>query len=450
MKNFRTAAMAAFILMIAGGMALSAQGLKGSGGTSAKTYQLTVALNLPNMVVIVDNVQIRGTTANVTAGQHVVKITADGYYDVVENINVQSNYTLKPLMRTKGHQVTFNAGVPGAVVYVDGVRIEGLLTFILPGNHTVKITAPGYEDYVSTVNITAPFRVNAKLNPLGHLVTINAGVPGAVIYVDGVIISGNSITVTPGRHTIRITAQGYQEYQDNLNVLRPIVLAPELRQAGYQVVINTNVRNPDIYVDNAAVRGNVVLLLPGNHSLRITAEGYQDYFTTLKVAGPMTFNAQLAVAGFPLTVNANVRGATVSVNNVAKGNVPYTEYLPPGTYMVVVSAPGYLSYAASVPLSAPMTVNADLTYNGPASVTFVIPREFQTRDAWGQVKFYIDGKPVTFKGNWVVSVEPGRHEIEVSSGGFIVKSANMDFQAGAAYTIELFMELRMEAVKNGR
>jgi hypothetical protein len=447
MKRIKIAGLAAAIFMIAG-LPLFTQGL--SGGNSSSSFLLTITVNAENAVIYVDNVPLKGNVANVKPGAHAVKVTASGYYDFMETVNVRASMTVTANLRSRGYQVSINPNVQDAVIYVDGARIAGLIAMLLPGNHSIRITAPGFLDYVTTVNVRGPMVLNPQLKSAGHKVTINTNVRDPDIYVDGARISGNIVTLLPGNHSIRITADGYVDYVTTINVVAPIVLNAQLKSAGYQVTINTNVRNPDIYVDGARIGGNVAILLPGNHSLLITAEGYQDYSTTLKVSGPMLVNAQLAIAGFPLTVTSDVRGATVSINNIVKGTVPYTEYLPPATYMVVVSASGYTSYATSVALNSSMTVNAQLVSNIPATLSFIFPREFlekDNRDPHGQIKILVDGKVAAVRGDaMALKIQPGRHDIGVVSGGLTVMTGNLDFAPGASYTIELFMELRMKNV----
>ena len=446
MSRARTIMFIAAVFLIAG-LPLSAQGL--SGGAKSVTYKITVNSNVPNAIVHVDNGQIMGNTATVKAGNHTIKVTAAGYSDYVQNVDVRSNMTINATLKSQGHQVTFSSNVNNPVVFVDGAQVAGTVVVLLPGNHSIRVTAVGFLDYVSAVNVTGPMVVNAQLKSAGHQVTINVGVPGALIFVDGAQISGNVVMLLPGNHSVRVTASGYLDYVTTVNVTGPIVLNAQLKSAGYQVTINTNVVDPDIYVDGARIAGNSVVLQAGTHSLRVTAHGYEDYNTTLRVTGPMQVNAQLTIAGFLLTVTSDVRGAAVSINNVAKGTVPYSEYLPPGTYMIAVAAPGYMSYVTSVALNGPMTVNAQLVSSAPATVSFVFPREFldkNNRDPHGQIKILVDGKTVSVRGDTKsIKVQPGQHTIEVTSGGLTVQTADFDFSPGASYTVELYMELQMKA-----
>jgi hypothetical protein len=445
LKFFACAAAALFIAALP----LSAQGLMGS--SKSLTYAVTINVNVANARVFADGVAVTGKIAYLKVGPHTIKVTADGYYEYIETINVKSPMTINAVLKTMGHQVTINSNIAGAVIYIDGAQVAGNIILLLPGNHSIRISAAGFLDYVSSVNVAGPLVINAQLKPAGYPVTINTNVANAVIYIDGERIAGNMANLLPGNHSIRITAAGFTDYVSSVSVAGPIVINAQLKPAGYLVTINTNVHDPDIFIDGVQIAGNAVVLDPGTHTVRISAPGYQDYMTSMRVTGPMTVNAQLALSGYPLTVTSDVKGAMVTINNVVKGPVPYTEYLPQGNYMVVVTAAGYMGYTTSVALNGPMTINAPLQSIVPATLSFIFPKEYldkDSKDPHGQIKILIDGKVASVRGDTPsLKVQPGRHEVEVMSGGLVVQAMDIDFEAGTSYTFELYMELRVKASK---
>jgi hypothetical protein len=226
----------------------------------------------------------------------------------------------------------------------------------------------------------------------------------------------------------------------------PTVVNAQLTATSFPLTITTNVRGAAIFVDNAQISGNVVNVSQGAHTVKVTAKGYQDYVTTVDVSGPVAINAQLVVMGYALSVTSNVQGASVFINNVEKGQTPYSEVLPPGPYTVLVSAPGYVSYTTSVNLNGPISVNARLSEARPAIVNLVLPKGLvdQHGREFNQIKVFIDGKQVNVKRDLTgIPVAAGRHKIAVSSGDLYVESESIDFAGGATYTIELIMELRV-------
>lgn len=343
--------------------------------------------------------------------------------------------------------VTIITNVKGASIFVDGGRIKGNSVSLAPGTHSVRVTAEGYEDYAVSVNVTRSMTLNAVLRAALYQLTINPDVPNAEIFVDGARIKGNSVSVPAGMHAVRVSAWGYEDYNATFSVTGPMVVSATLRSALHQLTIRSNVPDAEIFIDGARIKGNTASVSTGMHAVGVRAYGYEDYNATFSVTGPLVILAELQQTGFPLTVTANVAGATVAFNNVVRGQTPYTEIVPAGTVTITVSAPGFLDYIASVAVSRPTTINAKLQ-PGLATLNFVFPPQFQApeREGLGLVRIMIDGKLMNPKKEVSgIQVSPGRHRISITSGGLAVELGDFDFSAGMVYSIELFMELRVKA-----
>jgi hypothetical protein len=297
--------------------------------------------------------------------------------------------------------------------------------------------------------VSSHLTVNAKLRPSGFPLTVNSNVKGAAVFIDGGQIAGNVANVPPGRHTIRVAAEGYNDFVTTIAVSGPAVVnAPLVRSPVFALTVNSNAAGAVVFVDGRPIAGNVAKVTIGNHLVRVTANGYRDFSTEVNVRGPSVVNAPLVAVGFPLTVTANIRGAVVFIDNAPKGPAPFTEMLPAGVYNVLVTAPGYGDYQTSVTLAGPMTVSARLN-SAMATLHFLFSKSFREPEARDrdQVKFYVDGEPVSpasrQQGSVEIRIVPGRHRIDVSSGNFFVRSGDFNFAPGQDYTIELIMELRV-------
>jgi hypothetical protein len=183
----------------------------------------------------------------------------------------------------------------------------------------------------------------------------------------------------------------------------------------------------------------------------VSAPGFQDYNSVVNVRAPLTLDVVLKSAGLLLTVNANVPGATVIVNNVPKGPVPYSEYLPPGTYSVRVTAAGYTDYAANIPLN--QAVNLAVQLSAANSVlTFVIPPIFRDPDvkpgeARGQVRIFVDNTLVNPNREMErIPVAPGRHSVRIASGAFSMQLGDLVVQPGQSYVVELSMQMNVRTL----
>ncbi|MGD0727136.1 MAG: PEGA domain-containing protein [Spirochaetia bacterium] len=287
--------------------------------------------------------------------------------------------------------------------------------------------------------------------------TVAVNVPGASIWVDNLLIRGNTTKVSGGPHNVKVQADGYYDFNGPVVVLGNQTFNVELQPAGFALMIRVNVPNATVLVDGADVTGVVPNVAAGPHSIQVTAPGFRPYAANVNVSGPMTMDVQLKrMAGFPLTVNANVPNATVMLNNIAKGGTPYTEYLPPGPYALRVTAPGYADFAANINLTKPITMNVQLQRQlPPPTFSVIIPPPYlnpeQGQGERSRIRIFVDDQQVN-SGNEMerFQVPPGRHSIRVASGAFSIQVGNIDMQPGTSYTFELSMDLKVNMVKTGQ
>jgi len=291
-----------------------------------------------------------------------------------------------------------------------------------------------------------------------YVLTVAVNVPGAQIYVDNKLINGTAVPVVAARHNVRVQLDGYYEFTQNVDVSGNMTLRVNLNPIVYPLTIRVNVSRAAVYVDGIEVTGQAAAVPLGQHTVQVIAAGYKDYNTVVDVSAAMTVDVALQPAGVLLSVDANVAGATVIVNNSAKGAVPYSEYLPSGAYTVRVSADGYMDYIASVSLDRAVTVSARLSAQPrpettPATLTLVIPPAFadpdiRSNDPAGQVKIYVDNRLVNANRMLDgISVAPGRHHIRVASGILSVDVGDVTMQPGMRYIIEIRLDAQIRAVR---
>jgi hypothetical protein len=114
----------------------------------------------------------------------------------------------------------------------------------------------------------------------------------------------------------------------------------------------------------------VAQVAPGDYELVVRKPGLPEFRQRITIgAAGLTVNAQLGAVApapvvvpqtFTLTVNSNVAGAQVSVNDTAIGNAPAAATVQAGNYNIKVNAPGYEPYSATVTVNGNMTHTATL------------------------------------------------------------------------------------------
>ena len=196
------------------------------------------------------NVYVDGTYNGVTPmtltlypGNHNIVLKLSGYNDWSTSVYVTagSSQTINPgLTSAIFGSLSIGSAPPGASVYLDSAyqgvtNPSGGLTLnnIPSGSHLIKVTAPGYNDWIETVyvkpnaNTYVPVvmtRIGPSPTPVPTAGAINVvSTPaGAEILIDNIFRGYTPATITeidPGVHQIRLTYTGYNDYSGTVNVV---------------------------------------------------------------------------------------------------------------------------------------------------------------------------------------------------------------------------------------
>ncbi|EYB68368.1 PEGA domain-containing protein [Deinococcus phoenicis] len=129
--------------------------------------------------------------------------------------------------------------VANATVILNGQRLGSANTTfsnIRPGSYPVRVQAPGYRDYTTTITVRAGTTTNLNVE-FAQVVTpapvvsnqytlaIRSNVTGARVFVDGEEVGtirngGLSLTVARGSHEVVLIAPGYRTFVNTYNVQR--------------------------------------------------------------------------------------------------------------------------------------------------------------------------------------------------------------------------------------
>jgi hypothetical protein len=383
----------AFVLLAAA-FILSTASLYPQGFSPKKIWNLTIAVNVPGAQVWVDNVALPGNTTTVTGGAHNVRVQADGYYDFVGPVVVGGHMTFTVNLQPRGFPLTIRTNAPNAAIFVDGAEVTGTVPVVAGGNHTVQVSAPGFTDYSAVVAVNGPMTLDVSLRgraPAGIPFTVTSNVPDAVVSVNGVMKGGipYSELLPRGRYQVRVTANGYGDYNATVILDKPFALDAQLQRSGLLLTVNGNVPNATVEI-NGEMRGRIPYaerLPAGAYIVRVTAPGFADYNARVNLDKPITMNVQLQ------------------------------PQLPPPVLSITIP---------------------------PA---FLDPDSRQG-DRDGQVRVFVDDRMVQRREMGHIEVAPGRHVVRVSSGALSVQLADFDFQPGMTYAIELSMDLKVRGVRS--
>lgn len=426
-----------------------------------------VASEPPGAYVYIDNVYRATTTSSgsdapvidVTANvQHTGRIVKSGYEDFTGTFTVKPGEitdfktTLDPVPTPSTFGTIGVASTPGGgEVYIDGTYYgltptqsgSFLTQDVLPGTRTVTVRMDGFNPYTTKVTVDSGQRkdVQATLQstqPAGAI-QVTTSPSGAAVTLDGLDPQTAPHTyqnVAPGTHTLAATLDGYEPLaqsvtvQSGVTAQATLTLTQSASTVGSLHVTSTP-SGADIYLDGV-YRGytpsTIGGLAPGNHNILLRLSGYQDYLstTTTIYAGqttelPVTLTALSSTVG-SVAVVSYPAGASVYLDGSYYGQTnPYDALdisnVAPGDHLVVLSLPGYYSYAT------PVTVTAGAT----ASVTATLER-MPGGNQFGQLavtsspagaSVYVDGAYRGVTPAVLLLVRPGDRTLMLRESGYL-------------------------------
>jgi hypothetical protein len=290
------------------------------------------------------------TIPNLPPGTYSLKASLSGYTPDTQLINVYTSQTATyypnlqqspPAPRSTG-TVSVTSVPNAALVYVDG-NYQGrapLTATLYPGSHSFRLSLPGYNDYTSSVYVTA--NTNQKLNavlPTAVFGTVSiSSMPGATVWMDsnnkGIIPSSGTLTlssITSGNHVFKLTASGYNDWINTVyiqpNAITPVSAtlissggkpAPVSSTGGINIVSTPS--GAEILLDNL-FRGYTPSTLDGitagQHQVLLKYTGYIDYSTTATVNAGQTTPLAIGMQVAPTPTPESAPSLAVLVGGVA-------------------------------------------------------------------------------------------------------------------------------------
>jgi len=274
------------------------------------------------------------------AGKYTVSLTASN--QASSNTAVKADYitvssgpvgsgSIRIIYAPDRSTVYLDNALKGETKFLQTFRIENLQA----GTYQLRITKPGFTDYYVNVPVTsgratevvADMRLQPSQNGILSVYTYPAG---SSVYVDGVLAGTGPLwlaDVTPGVHQVRVTSQGYLDWNQAIDVkgggsvnyvtaaLYPSWWTPIY---GY-VMISSMPGNGVAYLDGV-VQGKTPVTLsqvtPGQHTIRIELPGYQPWEQVINVMEGRTSYvlAQMTTGGSSSTPPVIVASAGNTTN----------------------------------------------------------------------------------------------------------------------------------------
>ena len=187
-----------------------------------------------------------------------------------------------------------------------------------------------------------------------------------------------------------------------------------------RVVVNAP--NAVVYVDNVPAPGGFTKVAGGAHNVKVHADGYFDFNGPVVVTGNVTFPVTLTPQGFPLTIRVAAPGAQVFLDGAnVTGTIPMVSA---GAHQIQVTANGFLPYATTVNVMAPMSFDVAMQPALNLVVSVNVP----------SAQISVDNAPIM--GNRAF-VSPGPHSLTVHADGYQDWSGMVNVQRSMTFAVRL-------------
>jgi hypothetical protein len=215
----------------------------------------------------------------------------------------------------------------GATIYLDDKRKGAFATTpwsgSLDGEHKVIIEKRGFTVVEKTISAdpTKLFVFSASMSQQSFLgwVEISANIPGADIFIDDKTVGAIGRTplsqnIKPGKHTFWITAEGYDEYKQDIDVVAnevtPIKALLRGAPVGKLNVTGSELNGATVYVDGQALCQAPCLksVAQGDHEVSVRRADYKSYTQRLTIQAKAETQLRVTLQPAPSRVDAIVMG----------------------------------------------------------------------------------------------------------------------------------------------
>jgi uncharacterized membrane protein YvbJ len=189
----------------------------------AQMFKLTVQSPVQGAQVFVNNNAVGKTNfiGEFAPGNYAVRVSMPGYQYFKANIVLKEDMAITAALNPILFTLTVQSPVQGAQVFINKNK-AGVTNFsgaYAPGTYSIQVSMPGFQDFITTVNLTQNTVVDAALIPLMAKVVFavpqniqDARIPGSInqikIFVDGKPANLGPNDIPPGSNVIRITSRG--------------------------------------------------------------------------------------------------------------------------------------------------------------------------------------------------------------------------------------------------
>jgi len=316
-----------------------------------------------------------------------------------------------------------------------------------PGSYTLVAEKEGYrrlDTAVEVVRGSSP-SLHFTLQKLpGFLIIDAGGAEGATVRIDGELVGVTPLAeleLAPGEYEVRIGAERYEEFGARVSIEgggATETLQVELVPLWAEIGFRSRPSGATVQLDGeaAGVTPLTVDLLEGSHRVEYTLAGHKPHRDVLNVTANQP--QSLPVVGLEqvdgkLVLRSEPSGASVTVDDVYRGQTPLELFLAPGpSHQVELSTTGHEPVTQDVVVRPGRKTELVLTLPPRQGEVRVVA---QPADA----QLYVDGEPVG-EANRTLQLVAVPHRIEIRREGYEPHVATVTPRPG--FPQELRVELK--------
>jgi uncharacterized protein (TIGR02145 family) len=281
-------------------------------------------------------------------------------------------------------------------------------------------------------------------------VIFNVQPEDALLFLDGREVETNTTVQLPARgYELRLERDGYRSINKIVNVSPDNILFNyNMEEIDILPVrILSNVEGARVFVDGTE-RGQIdrsgtygIFLFPGKYNIALQAPGFISANEVLEVSETSENEFEIKLTENVGYIDADVEPSDANVR--VDGELQFPEEggkikLRPDSYLLEISASGYLSYSENINISLGDTLQRNITLEQNAGI-------LQLDVTPANATLEINRRP--YNAEQQIELTPGRYRIEISKEGYESYSENIDIERGELVSRRVMLEMQTGAMQ---
>jgi len=404
------------------------------------TGRARISTTPSNATLYVDGKMVGRSPVNIDLdpGNHMVTAYMNGYRTETRQFTIVSGQTLDVRIDlqkfAKEYQFSLVTNPSDAMVQINGSSIgrTPLNVTLEEGTKNLSVSKAGYETYTETFVLNRNISKSLTLTPVvqNYQLSVITSPSGADVYVNNAYVGRSPLNVTleGGTKNLRIERSGYETYSETFvldrSISKSITLSPQVRD--YKLNVTSSPSNALVYI-NGTYQGRTPLnltLREGSYTVRVTADGYEDFSTSVSLDRDRQVSATLYAKKARLTVETEPTNASVFVDNVYVGRSPLSIDIDAGRHTIRVEKSGYITDSKDVNLAAGTSSSTKITLIEERPIARITISS-DPKNA----RIFINGRDYG-RSNTVVELDPGYYEVVLVLDGYRVSVTYRYFGKG--------------------